>query len=221
MTDATAAASGTPNPTGASSTNTGGTPNGESLLTEGTNPGGTEAKAGEATPPQDGAKAGDQKPDDKGAAPAVPEKYEFAMPEGVELDTAAADEFSAVAKELKLSQADAQRVADIAVKMQAKQAERTAEIVKGWAESSKTDKEFGGDNLKQNLAVARKAIDTFGSNELKELLDNNGLGNHPEIIRFAFRAGKAISEDGFVKAGARAPTGAAQSLEKRLYPNMN
>lgn len=150
----------------------------------------------------------------------VPENYDFKLPEGVELDGDAAKEFSVLAKELKLDNATAQRVADIAVKMQQKQAERTAETVKGWAESSKADKEFGGDNLQQNLSVAQKAIDTFGSSELKAMLQSSGLGNHPELIRFAFKAGKAISEDGFVKAGARSATPTA-SLEKRLYPDMN
>jgi hypothetical protein len=218
MTEAVATG-GTPNPTGATPTNNGVAPEGETLLTNGT-PAAAEAKPGEANQAPDGsAKEGEGKADDKGT-PAVPEKYEFKMPEGVELDTAAAEEFSVLAKELKLDNATAQRVADIAVKMQQKQAEQQAATVKGWADSSKADKEFGGDNLKQNLSVAQKAIDTFGSSELKEMLKTTGLGNHPEIIRFAFKAGTAISEDGFVRAGSRAPTPAA-SLEKKLYPNMN
>lgn len=181
------------------------------------------AAAGEGQANQAAADAGKQGSEDKGAQgdePQVPETYELKMPEGVDLDKQAADEFSAIAKELKLSQADAQRLADVAVKMQQKQAETHAEMVKGWAENSKTDKEFGGDNLQQNLSVARKAIDTFGSPELKALLNNTGMGNHPEVIRFAFKAGKAISEDTFVQSGSRTPTPDA-SLEKRLYPNMN
>lgn len=218
MTEAVATG-GTPNPAGATPTNNGGAPEGETLLTGGApaapeaNPDGTPAE------PKAEAKDGEGKTDGEGA-PAVPEKYEFTMPEGVELDTAAAEEFSVLAKELKLDNATAQRVADIAVKMQQKQAEQQAATVKGWADSSKTDKEFGGDNLKQNLSVAQKAIDTFGSSELKTMLKTTGLGNHPEIIRFAFKAGSAISEDGFVRAGSRAPTPPA-SLEKKLYPNMN
>lgn len=170
------------------------------------------------------AAAGDtQNADDKGAKgdePVVPEKYEFQVPDGVELNGKAADEFSAIAKELKLSQADAQRIADVATRMQQQQAETHVATVKGWADSCKTDKEFGGDNLEQNMSVARKAIDTFGSPELKALLNSSGMGNHPEVVRFAFKAGKAISEDTFVKSGSRAPT-PEQSLEKRMYPNMN
>lgn len=219
MTEAVATG-GTPNPTGATPTNNGGAPSGETLLTGGA-PAAPETKT-EGAPVVPGAevKAGEGEKKDGEGTPTVPEKYDFVMPEGVVLDTAAAEEFSVLAKELKLDNATAQRVADIAAKMQLKHAEQQAATVKGWADSSKTDKEFGGDNLKQNLSVAQKAIDTFGSSELKAMLKETGLGNHPEIIRFAFKAGSAISEDGFVRAGSRAPTPTA-SLEKKLYPNMN
>jgi hypothetical protein len=179
------------------------------------------AKEGNAAPAGETGKQGTEAKGADGNTPVVPEAYEFKMPEGVELDGKAADEFSAIAKELKLSQADAQRIADVAAKMQQKQAESHVEMVKSWAESCKTDKEFGGDNLPENLAVARKAIDAFGSPALKELLNSSGLGNHPEVVRFAFKAGKAISEDTFVQSGSRTPTPDSTSLEKRLYPNMN
>lgn len=218
MTDTTAATGGTPNPADATTPNTGAASSDTSLLTNGA-PAATEAKVEGTDGVKTDAKETEGKADDKGA-PVVPEKYEFKMPEGVELDTAAAEEFSVLAKELKLDQATAQKVADIGAKMAQKQAERHAETVKGWTTESKADKEFGGDNLQQNLATAQKAIDTFGSKELKSLLTSSGLGNHPEIIRFAFNAGKAISEDGFIRSGSRTST-PAQSLEKRLYPNMN
>ena len=218
MTDIAAAPGGTPNPTGAPTPNTGAAPADATLLT-----GGAPASTDPTAPGADGVKVegkeGEGESDDKGA-PVVPEKYEFVMPEGVELDPAAAEEFSVLAKELKLDQATAQKVADIGAKMAQKQAERNAETVKGWTTQSKVDKEFGGDNLQQNLATAQKAIDTFGSKELKEMLTTSGLGNHPEIIRFAFNAGKAISEDGFMRSGSRTSTPDAP-LEKRLYPNMN
>lgn len=182
--------------------------------------------AGEPAAPVLGAdgKPVEVKADDKGKpgdTPEVPEKYELKMPEGVELDTAAAEEFSALAKELKLSPADAQRVADVAVKMQQKQAEKFAETVKGWVDQCKTDKEFGGDAFEANRTVARKTIDTFGDSELKTLLNSSGIGNHPAVARFVLKIGKAISEDTFLKAGSRVPTGGGDDLAKRMYPDMN
>jgi hypothetical protein len=200
------------------------TPASESLLSQpDTGKTAPDSNAPAPAPAAEAKPAGEQGTEANGKAgdePTVPDAYDLKMPEGVELDKAAADEFGTIAKELKLSQVDAQRIADVAVKMQQKQAETHAEMVKGWVDQCKTDKEFGGDNLEQNLGVARKAIEAFGSPELKSLLNNTGIGNHPELVRFAYKAGKAISEDTFVASGSRAPT-PETTLEKRLYPNMN
>jgi hypothetical protein len=164
---------------------------------DGANPDGTANKDGE------GAKA--------------PESYEFQMPEGVELDKAAADEFSGIAKEYGLTQEQAQKVADVGAKMVQRQLEAHAAQVAAWTEAVKTDKEIGGDKLNENLAIARKTIDTFGSPELKNVLNQTGLGNHPEIVKLAYKIGKAISDDGFVRGGN---TTAQKSAAEILYPSM-
>ena len=80
----------------------------------------------------------------------------------------------------------------------------------------KTDAEIGGDKLPENLAVARKALETFGTPELKALLNESGLGNHPEVIRFFYRSGKAISEDRVIRGGA---AGQPTDPAKRMFPN--
>ena len=71
-------------------------------------------------------------------------------------------------------------------------------VTQGWLDQSSSDKEFGGERLDANLAVAKTALDKFGTPELKQLMNQTGLGNHPELIRFFYRAGKAISEDTYV-----------------------
>jgi hypothetical protein len=168
-----------------------------------------------ATAPTDATSAPDPKPAD----PVVPESYELKMPDGVELDQAATTEFTAIAKELKLDQAAAQKLADIGAKMAQRQADAHAQLVETWTEQVKTDKEIGGDKLAENLGVARKAIDTFGSPELKALLNSTGLGNHPEVVKLAFKVGKAISEDGFVSGSPKGNT--TNDPAKKLFPNMN
>lgn len=154
----------------------------------------------------------------KATEPQVPEAYKFQMPEGVELDTAAADEFTVVAKELKLTAEQAQKVADVGAKMAQRQAEAHAKLVETWTEAVKTDKEIGGDALPENLAVARKALDTFGTPELKDLLNASGLGNHPAVIKAFYKAGKAISDDRFVAGSAKA---GETDPAKKLFPSMN
>lgn len=149
---------------------------------------------------------------------AAPETYEFTMPEGVELDATAADEFKVIAKEAGLDQATAQKVADIGAKMAQRQTEAHTKLVESWVESVKTDKEIGGDNLAENLGVARKALDTFGTPELKDVLNATGFGNHPAVIKAFYKIGKAISEDGFVTGTAK---GAETDRAKVMFPSMN
>lgn len=149
----------------------------------------------------------------------APEKYEFKATEGHEFDPKTIAAFSEVAKELNLSQESAQKVLDkMAPAMAEKQAAQIEQIRNEWEQSARSDKEFGGDKLNDSLASAKKALDAFGTPELRTLLDESGLGNHPDVIRFMVRAGKAISEDKFVggKTGNRNATDA-----KSLYPNSN
>lgn len=157
-------------------------------------------------------------PDAKAPAPEAPESYEFTMPEGVALDKTAAEEFTAIAKELKLNQADAQKVADVGAKMAQRQAEAHAQLVESWVESVKTDKDIGGDKLAENLAIARKAIDAFGTPELKDVLNATGFGNHPAVIKAFYKAGMAISGDRFVSGS---PKGPETDMAKKMFPNMN
>ena len=69
--------------------------------------------------------------------------------------------------------------------------------------------------------MARKAVEQFGTPELRTLLDESGLGSHPEVVRFFYRAGKAIGDDNFVAAGRTAPPGGSseQKHAATLYPN--
>ena len=132
----------------------------------------------------------------------APEKYEFSnkvadAPD--ELDPEVLTAFGEVAKELDLPQEAAQKVLDkVAPVMQARQAQEVEKARTEWAERSQSDEEFGGENLDANLEVAKSALNAFGTDALKSLLQESGLGNHPEVIRFMYRAGKAISEDSYV-----------------------
>lgn len=162
--------------------------------------------------------AGTKTDDTTATKPEVPESYDLQMPEGVELDKAAADEFTAIAKELKLDQTAAQKLADIGAKMAQRQVDAHAKLVETWTEQVKADKEIGGDKLEENLGIARKALDTFGTPELRDVLNASGLGNHPEMIKAFLKAGKAISEDRFV---AGAPKGNDTDPAKKLFPSMN
>lgn len=143
--------------------------------------------------------------------------YKFEVPEGVTLDEARTTEFVAIAKELKLPKESAQKVVDLAVKHEQARAEAHVAQVGEWAAAVKADKDLGGDKLGESRAVAKKAID-LGPPELKQFLNDTGLGNHPAIFRWAHAVGKAMSEDNFVQ-GTKAPAGPVKSQADRLYPS--
>jgi hypothetical protein len=154
----------------------------------------------------------------------VPDKYEFKAPEGASLDEAVIAEFSTVAKEAGLSQEAAQKFIDklvpkLAERTTAAQAEAFNAQKTEWLNQSRTDKEFGGDKLNENVAIAAKAIDTFGTPALRKLLDDTGLGNHPEFIRAFYKAGKAIKEDSKPLTGGKAPPSEKRSAADILYGN--
>ena len=132
----------------------------------------------------------------------APETYEFntkISDDSSELDPEVVTAFGEVAKELDLPQDAAQKVLDkVAPVIQARQAEQVEKARVEWAEESKSDDEFGGETFDANLEVAKSALDAFGTSTFKQLLSESGLGNHPEVIRFMYRAGKAISEDSYV-----------------------
>lgn len=155
---------------------------------------------------------------DEGKPQGAPEAYELNLPEGVQLDEKGMGAYTDLAKELNLTQEAAQKVLDkMGPVIAGRHTEALTQARTQWFESTKADPEFGGEKLQENLGVARKALDQFGTPELSKLLNESGLGNHPEIIRAFYRAGKAISEDGFV-AGGRS-TAASNEPAKRLFPN--
>ena len=173
----------------------------------------TEGEQGEQT-------AGEQTSEDEtGEGP--PEDYEFQAPEGMELDQQMLEQFKPLAKELGLSQEAAQKFVDMyAERMQGFQQERENAIAQQqqqWADQAKQDEEIGGEQFDQNVETARKAIDTFGSDDLKGFLDETGLGNHPEMIRFAARVGAKISEDTLIPGGQGG--GQSKSAADVLFDN--
>lgn len=163
-------------------------------------------------------------PDEAAAKPAkvVPETYEFKTPEGAPLEGEFLGEFAAVAKELGLSQEEATKVAEIGAKMatnfSVQQEQALARQATEWADAVTADKDIGGDKLPETLAIAKKALADLGTPELKDLLEKSKLGNHPEVIRFMAKAGKAISQDSKLVSGSRQTT--IESVAQRMYPNM-
>lgn len=152
--------------------------------------------------------------------PETPAEYaDFTAPDGVTLDPELTTEFKGIAKELGLTQDKAQALADIGVKLgqkfQQAQIDFHQKTMKEWADQARADKEIGGEKLAENLAIAEKALDQFGSPELKALLIHTGLANHPDMIKAFHRIGQAISDDSFVTSRQSTAGGKPESLTEQ------
>lgn len=151
-------------------------------------------------------------------APKAPEQYDFKAADG-KVDPAVLTKFEDIARELDMTQEQAAKLIDqLLPEMATAQKGRQSAQIAAWGDAAKTDKEFGGDKLSENMAIAKKALEAFGTPELTKMLNDSGLGNHPEIIRAFFRAGQKISSGSFVPSGQG--TSQAASASSKLYPSM-
>ena len=153
----------------------------------------------------------------------APETYEtFSLPEGMEMNTAQLEVFLPLAKDLNLTQEQAQKLVslDAAQKVAAAQAQQQAtdDMLDGWRDETKADETLGGANLPQTLAHVNTFLNKFGTPELRQFLDESGAGNRLDVIRLFANAGKAMGEDGVTgRGGLVAP--AAKTHAQLLYPN--
>ena len=184
-----------------------------------------DAKAGTTTEakPDAGTKADATKTEDtKGTAKVVPDKYDLKLPEGSLLDPSAIERHAQRAKELKLSNEEAQKELDrdhetvkSYVEGQKAQLKKQSEE---WVKAAQSDAEIGGSEqkLKESSELARRALKAFDtSGSFSQFLDETGLGNHPDAIRVFAKIGRAMGEDKLIHGGA-APAG-TRTLEDRLY----
>ena len=160
---------------------------------------------GDTTKATDGAKPADAPKDDAATAAktGAPEAYtEFALPDGVTFTPETVAKITTAAKDMNLPQEGAQKLATLAAEYkQGLDADLNAKVTAvraGWENDAKTDKEFGGDNFEVNVAIAKKAVEAFGSPAFKQMLKDTGVGSHPEFVRTFLAIGKSISQDTIV-----------------------
>lgn len=138
------------------------------------------------------------------AAPVVPEKYEFAAPEGVTVDPEALTGFEVAAREAGLTQAQFAAIAPlgaqlIASKVAAAMADALPAHLRpdtqtAWADAVRNDPEIGGDKLAPSLAQAAKVIDAYGGAALREALNVTRAGNNPAVVKAFIAIGKAMGD---------------------------
>jgi hypothetical protein len=134
-----------------------------------------------------------------------PEKFDLKAPENLLLDAKAYMEKTAtIAREQGLSQQQAQAMLEhgnTAVSgFVEEQKNLLRKQVEGWEAEVKADKEFGGENLKESMTHAQRFASKYGTPELVKALEQTGFGSFPELFKAFVRAGKAMSNDNFIRS---------------------
>ncbi len=152
--------------------------------------------------PKAGEPAAVGEPEPVKAPPGAPDAYEFTPPEGQTFDDSVIDAFKETAKGLNLTNEGAQAILDSVLPKMAEAAKDRLDAHRTeWRELAKNDEPFGGAGFETNVKIANQALSRFGSEEMKSLLSESGLGDHPEFVRAFWLIGKAISEDTILTGG--------------------
>ena len=177
------------------------------------------------------AKEGD-KPDPK----AVPEKYEFKLPEGLELKPEVATEVDGLFRKLGLSGEAGQELMDFYISKTQSAAEAPYEAyvktVEDWGKESSNHPDLRGKLGAGKEITVRigRLLDSLPDQQLaadfREHMDLTGAGNHHAFIRImdhfarALTEGTSVTGNGPAKVGQSEPGRPAPSAAAALYPHL-
>lgn len=162
--------------------------------------------------------AGEQKEE----TPTAPEAYDFtqSLPEGMELDQQAANEFSDIARGMNLTNEQANQLAkygmSYAQNMAQTLAQQQIEEQQAWAEETK--KALGA-KYNEEISYVGTALNKLEPlvPGLRQALNIGGIGNRVEIVKALAAVGRMVAED----SGHAATDTSAGASHSSRYPNTN
>lgn len=149
------------------------------------------------------------------------EAYDFksVVPEGMEYDAQQAEAFSAVARDMKLSGEQAQKLAAYGMNYAGQIADAVNQQrineINGWAEESRKELGVDFDHVMQQAASGLEAVEKAVPN-IRSVLNYTGAGNRIEMIRMLSFIGELTKEDSFRGFGANSGT-----VQSSLYGKTN
>ncbi|AZC10097.1 MULTISPECIES: hypothetical protein [Acinetobacter calcoaceticus/baumannii complex] len=120
---------------------------------------------------------------------------DFTMPEGYSLNPDDSKTLQELGQQFKMPQEAVQKLVDLGVQMQQRQAQEQQKVIASWVDAAKADPEYGGEKLKENLLTAQRAFSLPRGAEISKILFKSGLGNHPAVIGFMTEVGKLLQGD--------------------------
>ena len=144
------------------------------------------------------------------------------MPDGVQLDQELLGVAAPILREAGLTNDQATKlvplVDQVQVRFHERQHEDFTKLRSHWAKQAQADRDLGGAKWSETVSLAGLALDAGGApkgSEVRKLLDDSGLGNHPAFIRMFRQLGARL------KAAGVGPTGMQTRMNrlKTQYPN--
>lgn len=143
----------------------------------------------------------------------VKDDDKFNFPEGVKVNEEKVKSFIALAKELKLTKEQAQKLVDMDSKNIIDTDKAFTSMKEGW--KADTLKELG-ENAEQKLGEAVLAFKQFGDDEFVKLMKDTGLENHPAVVRVFRNIGSKIATDKTVSATSNGVK-SSKTMQEILY----
>ena len=149
-----------------------------------------------------------------------PDPSNPSVSEQVPFNVAELESFKNLAAEWKLAPEQVEKLQALSNELaqqtvQSTQDKKRAQTV-AWAHQTRA---LYGAGLEREIGFALRAADTFGGPELRQLLEETGLGNHPVVIRTLSGIGRTISEDASTGGIPTAPQD--KTFAEALYGKRN
>lgn len=88
-----------------------------------------------------------------------------------------------------------------------------------WTKELETDPTVGGAALAESKVQVGKLLDTYGSPELRQILDLTGAGNNVHLMKFLVNVAKVANERAAPPPNPATPAGARPDAAKLIYNN--
>jgi len=147
------------------------------------------------------------------AKPVVPEKYEFNLPEGLQLTPEIETQFTEIAKATGMTQEQANGLIKLHSDLMLDVMQRATQQKNAWENECKK----AGLTSPEKLQLAKNIVNTFDSTgEVMQVLVESGAAYHPAVMRMLQEMGSLLQED---SAPDSKPAPQAKSAADLLFGN--
>ena len=147
------------------------------------------------------------------AKPVVPEKYEFNLPEGLQMTPEIETQFTEIAKATGMTQEQANGLIKLHSDLMLDVMQRATQQKTAWENECKK----AGLTSPEKLQLAKNIVNTFDSTgEVMQVLVESGAAYHPAVMRMLQEMGSLLQED---SAPDSKPAPQAKSAADLLFGN--